>query len=533
MAEKPFRITDRRSSTGYVNNSLIEAATQTTDRKAVPQLDHDVHRTVTSFGRRLLMTLGRHMFWRFPALQGSILEQANLAVESYLPQFKGRDKQWGEEAEALLTEWHKIMDVAGWPYDYDTFVQGKVINPIVDGEDYTLLTETPDGYPLIQIIPAHRIGGRHTARGTAQVRFTGKQMLVDGIIVDANRPSEVTSSIEFEAAIVDGVILDHYARALAYRVFDDSTASAVYQDISARNIFPSFLPMIAGQVRGFSLLASSVFDWQDLHEWGRFEMLAQKVAASQTLVEYNEAGEADTAKALLAGEETHDETTGAKTAPELQYLDGGTIKYFKSMSGGKIESFAYDRPGMGSQNFINGKLRDAFRGTEWDIFFSLDPSKVGGASMRVIVEKINATLRKKRKTVFKACRRVDGYAIARFMKLGLLPWNEEWYKWEYQGPGEVTADKKYDSDVALQEISQGITTRKKVCAARGDYMEEVDDQREREADSDLTRAARLAKKHGITIQEALVVLRPPSVSAQMPQPQQKPATAPEPGSPAE
>lgn len=519
MASKPFRINDRRSSSGY-RNDLIESATQTTDRKNVPMLDYDVHRTITSYGRRVLMSLGRHMFWRFPALQGSILEQANLAVGTFLPQYTGRNKAWGEQAEAALKEWHKIMDVAGYPYDYDSFVQGKVINPIVDGEDFTLLTETADGYPMVQSIPAHRVGNRNFVNSTAQVRFSGNEMLIDGVVVDANRPYLADGNISFEAAIVDGVIVDSYGRALAYRVYSDSVSDQSYQDISARNLFPAFCPMVAGQVRGFSLLASSLFDWQDLQEWGRFEMLAQKVFSSQTIIETNESGEADTAKNIIQQAAINNDD-GTKASLDVEKLDGGTVRYFKANSGSKLESFNYDRPGASSQNFIKNKLRDAFKGTEWDVFFSLDPQAVGGAPMRVIVEKINAVLEKRRKLVKKSCLRVDGYAIAKLMKLGVLPWDDDWYMWDYQGPGDVTADKKYDSDVALQEMSQGISTRKLECARRGLYMEDVDAQREREADSDLERAQRLAVKYKITIQEALVILRPPSPSAQMPQqPQQ-------------
>lgn len=144
--------------------------------------------------------------------------------------------------------------------------------------------------------------------------------------------------------------------------------------------------------------------------------------------------------------------------------------------------------------------------------------------MRVIVEKINAVLRKKRKLVGKACRRVDGYALARFMKLGILPFNAEWYKWEYQGPGDVTADKKYDSDVDLQEISQGIATRRNAIARRGGNYGEIREQRKTEADDELKDASDLvkaAKTRGdiITIQEALAILRPINPHATMPQSQ--------------
>lgn len=518
---RPYKIVDRRSSSGYTN-TLIEAATQTTDRASVPMLDDDVHRTISSMGRRVLMTLGRHMFWRFPALMGMILEQANLAVGSFVPQYTGRNKKWGEEAQKVLTEWHKIMDIAGYPYDYDSFVQGKVINPIVDGEDFTLLTENPDGFPLIQIIPTHRIGSRNIPNGTAKVRFVGKQMWIDGVLVDDKRPYEIPTPLEFDAQIVDGVIVDNFSRPLAYRVYSSSRTSSEYQDISSRNLFPAFCPMVPGQVRGFSLLASSVFDWQDMHEWGRFEMLAQKVFSTRTLVETNENGEADTAKQIISQNATTDDD-GKKTALDVQKLDGGTIQYLKANTGSKVEAFNYDRPGAASQAFINSKLRDAFKGTEWDVFFSLDPQKVGGAPMRIIVEKINAVLQKRRKVVRKSCLRTGGFAISRFMKMGILPWDDDWYMWDYQGPGDVTADKKYDSEVDMDEISQMLGTRKKAIARRGGFYEEVRKQRKIEAQDELTDAQALATEFGITIQEALVILRPPSRSAQMPQAQQQSA----------
>lgn len=524
----PYRIIDRRNASGYVAasaNTLIEAATQTDDRKASPMLDVDVHRSISSYGRRVLMTLGRNMFWRYPALQGSILEQANISVSSFIPQYAGRNKEWGTVAEAMLNEWHKVMDVAGWPYDYDSFLQSKVIGPLVDGEDWVLLTENPDGYPLIQTIPAHRIGGRVFGNMVAKVRFTGKSLFIDEVLVDDNRPYEAPAEIAFDATVIDGVIVDAYSRAIAYRVFDDPLTSATYQDISARHLFPCFTPMMTGQVRGFSLLASSVFDWADMHEWKRFEMLAQKAFSTRTIVETNETGEVDAAKAIISGAATFD-TEGKKTGLDVQKLEGGTIHYLRAGTGSKIQAFDYDRPGAQSQNFMNSALRDAFRGTEWDVFFSLDPQKVGGAPMRIIVEKINLVAAKRRKLVAKACRRVHGYALSKLIKLGLLPPDEDWFMWNYQGPGDVTSDKKYDSDVALQEIAMGIGTRKDEIARRGGYIEEVDAQRETEVRSDLDRAQRLAKEFGLTIQEAMIFLRPPSPNAQLPPPAPEPGPAP-------
>jgi hypothetical protein len=520
MATAPYKVIDRRGlSMGYgSSNTLIEAATQNWDRGQIDPVDYDVHRIVSSLGRRTLMSLGKVIFWRFPALQGMVLEQANLAVSSFIPQFTGADKDWGMQAERMLGDWHKIMDVAGWPYDYDSYLQALVVAPIVEGEFYTLLTKTAEGYPLVQTIGAHRVGKFPCATDTVTVRFEGKSLFIDGVLIDDSRPyavgdgalGESALPVEFEARIIDGVIVDALSRAIAYRV--DGEMADQYQDIPARNMFPAFCPIAMGQVRGFSLLASSAFDWQDTGEWKRFEMLAQKVLSTRTLVETNETGDEDSAKSVIRQAATFD-ADGKKTNLDVQRLYGGTIQYLKAKSGSKLEAFGYDRPGSGSRDFLKTTLRDAFRGTEWDMFFSLDPGAIGGASMRVVVEKINSVLEKRRRLVSKACSRVDGYAVAKFMQLGLLPWNDQWHMWEYQGPGDVTADKKYDSDVDIQEIGHGIGTRKLACARRGLYLEDVDEQREREADADLTRAGKLAKKHGITIQEALMVLRPPGTSS--------------------
>jgi hypothetical protein len=517
MASAPYRIIDKRASAGYSStNKLIEAATQTSDRQTAPVLDYDVHRTISNYGRRILLNIGRMLFWKFPSLQASIIEQANLAVSSFIPQFTGKNIEWGAQAKGLLNGWHKIMDIAGWPYDYDSYLQFLVISPLVEGEIYTLLTETPDGYPLIQTVGSHRVGSRLSAAVTVKVRFYQDKLWIDGVLIDDSRPYLAEDPIEFDAKLIDGVIVDDFSRPIAYRVYEDNFVSSSFQDLPARNFFPAFIPMVSGQVRGFSGLASSAFNWEDIDEWKKFEMLAHKVFSSKTVMEYNETGEADTAKQLIQTAATFDATTNLKTALDVQKLDGGTYHYLKAKSGSKLEAFDYNRPGADSQNFMNSALRDAFRGTEWDVFFSLDPQKVGGAPMRVIVEKINAVLDKRRKLVKKCCLRVDGYALSKFMKMGLLPWNDEWFMWDYQGPGEVTADKKYDSDVALQEMGQGISTRKLECARRGLHLEDVDAQRLAEARSDLMRAQELATEFKITIQEALVVLRPPTPNQQLP-----------------
>lgn len=483
-AAKPAKLIGGKKPGYSGGNALIVAATPTQDRKRVLPMNKDIHRNVSNYGRKTLTDLGRWMFYNIPEVQGAVLEQANLATSTFIPQYVGRNKDWGAQAESWLREWHKIMDVTGWPFDYETYVQFLVIHPIVDGDFGTLLTETDSGYPLIQTIQSHRI--------------------------DADGAEEVESGELKGKTIVDGVIVDELHKATAYRIKTSGDGEkAQFIDVPARDMFLSFCPLAPNQVRGFSALASAAFNLQDRDESRKFELLAQKAFASKTLIETNEDGEANTAANLIQSAATFNDD-GSKAAFDTEKLEGGTITYFKARTGSDLQAFAWDRPSANSQEFQERTLRDAFKGSEWDVLFSIDPKGTGGAAMRVIVEKINAVLQKRRRLVEKACRRVDGYAISKAIKLGLLPPDPDWWKWEYQGPADISADRKYDSEIDIEEISQGLATKKSAIARRGQFYDDVRAQRKQEADEELQDAAELANKHGITLSEALAVLRPPA-----------------------
>jgi hypothetical protein len=505
MAEQPFRFIDRRGTGSYAQNTLIQAASSKNDRQTIPAQDYDFHRTISTSGRRNLASLGLWMFWNIPELQGAVLEQADLALSSFAPQFYGEDQDWGYQEEQWLESWHNIFDVAGPPYDGRFFRQSLTLLPIVVGDMGILLTQGESGYPMIQLIPSHRIGSR------SQTESVVKGGLYDG------------------ARIIDGVIVNDYYRPIAYRVFMSDDSNGEYRDISTRDMVLHFYPVFPGQLRGLSLLASSAFDWQDKRESKRFEMMAQKACAANALIEHNESGEADSAKDFVTGSSAASAT--ASGAPEMKMLDGGIYRYFKANTNSKLEPFHYDRPGANSQRFQEMLVRDAFRGIEWDSFFSLDPSAVGGAPMRVIVDRINRVLNKRREAARKTCLRVDTYGVAKAIKSGFLPENKEWYKIYHYGPGDITADRKYESDVDLQELGAGATTLQRVAAKRGDHWrDDVRKQQDVEIEDLLTRAKEKSDKFGISIEQAVTLFRETgsysTITNTTAKPEDKPAAKP-------
>lgn len=509
MAQPPLTYLETKWQNGYRSNNLITAATQTGDRKNIPMLDRDTHRNITSFGRRVLLTLGRYLYWNVPAVRGTVDEIVRLTVAHYIPQFEGEDQEWGAQVEEWMREHDKIIDVRGAPFNMNTYRRNLVRSLLVDGDRATLLTETVNGYPQIQTFPAHRIGCRNNETTVIGGQFDG-------------------------ARIIDGVICNDYGAAMGYRVLDESASTAVgtYRDVPARDMFLSFVPVTDDQVRGISELGLSAFNWQDADDARKFELLCQKLASSIGLLEMTEEGDANPAQSLIQTAATQN-TDGTKATHAIETVDGITVRRFKSGTGSDLKAFISDRPTQNQMAFRDDVIREALHSIGWSFDFSLNPTEIGGAPMRVAVAKIN---RKKddieTMAVKPAQNRIDGYRVAKVMdnpertdkRVVLFKYNPQWYRWGYQGTADVTADAKYDSDVDIAEIRAGLSTKKSGCGRRGLYELDVERDNFNAADRKLSNAGTLAKKHGITIQEALTVLEPPTPNGmQAPAQQAEPA----------
>lgn len=484
----------------YGANDLLRAAVQNSDRPTIRPLDKDTHRSISPTGRRTLLTLGRWLYWNVSTVRGTINEMVDLAVQSYIPQFEGADQEWGGVVENWLYEHDKICDVRGWPFTMSTYRKNLVRGVLVDGDMATMLVKNAEGYPLIQVFPSHRIGA-----GT-----------IDGVVQGGSYDG---------ARMVDGVIMNDQGRPIAYRVTSDSSyQNGEYTDVASRDIFLSYLVETPDQIRGISTLGASCFDWQDVSDARRFHLISQKLGASIGLIETNEAGEADQSKKLLSrtsanfGASSSDSATPATAVATTasEDIDGVSIRYHRAGSGSKLESFKNDNPSANQKQFHDDVIREAIHGLGWSSDYSFDPSKVGGASMRVVVDRMNRKLEAIREEIVRPAQtRIDGYRIASVMdnpartdkKIVYFPFNSDWYKWSYQGPAKLTADAKYNSDVDLQERKAGLKTMAKSSAERGEYWRDSRAQTQKETDDLLTRASLLAKKHGISLELALILLQ--------------------------
>lgn len=445
MATSPVRFFDAFGR--LMPTRISQAAIGSQQRRARTGFDRDSANLYSGTDRLLLMSMGRWLYANNSLVAGSVDDQAAIISGELTPQFAGEDSAWGTLAEQWLEDHDRLCDVRGDLYPMQTLQRLWMLHIIRDGDVGVIFTEGAGGYPLLQTIPSHRIKG------------DGK--------VGPDSPWE-------GRRLVDGVIVNDVGRPLAYRVYEDGLAK--YQDISAVDMKVRFLPRYADQVRGFSALGCAMVDFQDVDEVRRFELIAQKLAASIVLAETNETGLApDTAENLLGEDSTE---TNADANIAMHTMQGGEIRYFRSGTGGKLDALKADRPTPAQQQFADSIIRQAMAGMGWSADYFLDPSKVGGASMRVVVERINRHVGMMRsQCLFPLARSVDAWRLAKAMKEEMLPWSDDWFRWRYQGAANITADAKYSAQVSEIRMERGLSSPQIEADQIGNDWEHVMDQK--------------------------------------------------------
>ena len=468
---KTYRVNDRRRIAG--GQSVWEAASYFNPhnpqkrRRRLPRVDTDSSST-TTFGHRELLSASRYLAANFGPIRGAILQMANYAIgNAFQVQYTGNDREWGREMERVIGEHDKICDFRGAPYDFRTGLILSLVSIIRDGDAFCVFTETANGYPQVQHIPAHRVGG---------CDGDGK---VEGGQYDGKR-------------IQYGMILDDYGRQLAIRVAGAFGDADEFVDVPANNVATEYRPEFLDQIRGFPWLSGAIYDLSDIFDLRDFIKTALKAEASITLVEHNEQGEAmpqsAIGSALVSGTVTPDATGSASTEPSVEYMDDSTIRYFRAGVGARIEAPNSQRPSIQSQEFSREILRSAFESLGWPIEF-YDPSGLGGANVRLRVAQARRTVEALQQIAHRMATRRHLYAIAKLIKGKWLPPCDDWWKITHKCPRDLTVDNGRDTKADIELYLKGIITLDELTGRMGNYWEETQDQLILERKRLLTRCA--------------------------------------------
>jgi hypothetical protein len=465
-----------RTVTSY---RAARAANENRNRPWEPVEKKDISQLVPQVDRITLMSHARRIYLNFGPIKNAINQRGMYAVgRAWVPIFKGSDESFGEAATAWLTDnFYRIGDSRGGMHDLKTnlFVLCKSID--VDGEVFILLTETANGYPQYQCIPSHRI---HSPIGFANDMPYRGGILQDGIVYwPSGEPKE-------------------YA-------FCDKDGRLV-EWLDAANVIHLYDTEWQYQGRGLTALTPCINDCRDMIQSTEWERLAMLQMSSISLIEYNDNGgpDLDDPYNALVG----DADTGQGMT--VQSMDGGTVRYFKSNSGGKIETLTNTRPGNPFMDFHDRLLKSSFAALSWPAAFYSGHGPGGGTAQRLEIALAQRSIEDRQDMLFYAAKRLVGYAIAKAQKRGDLPPSPDWWKWEFSTPPKLTIDDGRITKELEALWKMGAANMRDIVSMRGKTLEEHYKERAQEVALRKIAAREAAALYGVPVDDREMAMLTPN-----------------------
>jgi hypothetical protein len=385
------------------------AANENYHRPWEPIEKKDISDLVPPVDRVKLQSHARRIYLNLGPIKNAINQRGMYAVgRAFVPIYQGEDQKFGNAATAWLTDtFYSIGDSRSGMHDFKTNLFGWSAAIDVDGEIFILLTETAQGFPKYQGIPSHRIGTPAGYQDGQQVR--GGQ-------------------------IQDGIIYWPSGEAKEYAFLEKNGKLSEW--IPASNMIHLYDPEFQYQGRGLTALTPCINDCRDILQSTEWERLAMLQMSSISLIEYNDNGgpDPDDPYNALVG------NAGGCGGMTVSSMDGGTVRYFRSNSGGKVETLTNTRPGNPFLDFHDRLLKSSFAAISWPYAFYTGHTPGGGTAQRTEIAMAQRSIEDRQDMLFYAARRIVGYAIAKAQKRGDLPQSPDWWKWEFSTPPKLTID---------------------------------------------------------------------------------------------
>jgi len=417
------------------DSKFIDASKIRSNRRWQPTVQKDFDELISAVDYGKILSGSRRLYANHGVVKGAIQQKATYSVgQAFLPQYQGTNKEWKQEATDWLSKFYRVADVKG--FDLQTVLYLVSVSVDRDGDAFIILTETATGYPQIQMIPSHQVGQR----------------------TDDKR---VTSGTYKGLKIRKGVIMAKNGKPIAYRVLGETEAED--QDISAQNMIHVFDPEYIEQSRGLGLFSHAINQFRDMADSTEKEMMAQLLLASIAFTETNPYGGPDDTNAALS--------FSCDGTPTCETFEDGTIKFFKSGDGSKLEAVNNNRPSVEYQAFHDRLERIALVGTGWPKVL-LDAAHGNGTADRVALRQGQRAVEDRQSLLMPVALRVINYAISKAIKLKLISFDADFYKWTFSTPPFLSIDFGKDSNAIREEYKLGLRNLTDILAEQGKNLED-------------------------------------------------------------
>ena len=368
------------------------------------------------------------------------------------PQSHAEDPEKAKRYEEYFHEKTKRLDVTNRFSFYQC--QSVLLRAMVrDGDAFAAKVRNATGQARVQLIEAHRV---------------------------ADDPN-----VEPPAGQWDGVGFGPFGELRYYNV--------IRSDGSSRQILANAMMHVvdheyASGARGVPMLQHSINSIQDEMEILALEKMAVKDNSDVTRVIKKAGGTVDGDMAFELGASTN------ASFDNLSSQMGG--KLIALEPGEDFQSFNSNRPNPTFTGFLAALEKDVSMGV-LPYEFVNDPSKIGGASVRLITAKAARVFGKYQTVLIDSfCIPTWGYIIGDGIAKGEIPDDPKWNVTSWTTPKSVTVDAGREAAQDRADVELGLMSMSELYSQRGlDFRTEMEKRAQ-----DMKYIAALAEKYGLPIE---------------------------------
>ncbi len=202
-------------------------------------------------------------------------------------------------------------------------------------------------------------------------------------VIESHRVGNAASGAP-PPGMVDGIMFGPYGAPEYYNILRSDGSS---RQVPANAVLHLYEPELASGARAYSPLQHSINNIIDMMEILSLEKLAVKTSSdiTRTITRENPQFDGSQSDFEAFGMRPQDYGNNGLTDPnEASTFIGGKI--LSLAPGEKLESFESNRPNQAFTGFIDHLIRDSLSGF-LPYEFTYDPTKIGGASVRLIIDK--------------------------------------------------------------------------------------------------------------------------------------------------
>ena len=347
------------------------------------------------------------------------------------PSAKSDNHEWNKEAENFFFRWARHCDITN-RYSWRECQAMILRSLVVDGEVFVIKTFNSFGVPKIQIIESHRLMS----------------------------PSTATTE-----RIIDGIEFDRYGRAKNYYFLIGEHSNTTKVPASA--VLHIFDAERISQSRAYPQIQHSINDVID-----RKEILAlekKKVKSISDIVHILKGGQG-----MLDGDykvDVGNRSEGTSTETMNRILGGKNIRIDPD------ESIDVHQSNVPSPTFA-GFLTELDRSGSLGVLpyeFVVDPSKIGGASVRLVASKTQRYIDDITQTIDERFNdAIWFFVIGWAIDSGLLPAENWWWYCAWTHPRKLTVDAGREEQQNRANVEMGLKTLEESFAECGlDFEDEM------------------------------------------------------------